>query len=286
MSSPNYPDDTSRPAGSLAVGLFREKQLQTADDAKEAMSGGVLGAALISEEVLKLNVKDPIEERPTFTQTPVNIALWAGMDPKEHATVPRSQLIHGTAARTSTGTDTGSRQLNVIPDYQPSGNNTDWAEIGFIRVQRDADLRYVGFMTGDSQTFAGISGAYLGVYSVNTTTGLLTRLTNTLAATNIKSLITDTNTETRFDMGLTIEASQDDVFAVVLLQDTTAIQTAASLMCVRITELNRYDSGAYPRRPYAYAGPSPMSSLPSTISAANQHWDSSTKLPFFYLREA
>ncbi|RBO82058.1 hypothetical protein [Nocardia puris] len=286
MTTPNLPGEDP-PEGSLGVGLFRDLQEMEVEEMKSIMSGGVLGAFEHTQEKLHDEYNVPISERPTFTQTPINTAMWTTMDPREHATVPRSQLIHGTASQTgsSSSSSTHVHNLNRIPDYQPAGNNADWAEIGFIRIQRDADLRYVGFMTGDSATFLGINAAYLGVYSVNQDTGLLTLLTPTLAAMDIQDLVTDQNTETRFDLGITIEASQDEVYAVALLQDTTAIQTAASLMCVRITDLNRYDSGKYPRRPYCYAGPSPLSALPSTISAANQHWDSSTKLPFFYLRE-
>lgn len=286
MSAPNGESPSS--TGTLAVGLFAARQAATVDDAKAAMSGGVMGAFEHTQTTLHDEYNTPLTERPTFTQVPVNTALWTAMDPKEHPTVARSQLINGTASGTASGgagDNSHSHNLSRIPDYQPSGNNTDWGEVGFIRIQRNASLRYVGFMTGDSATMLDINGAYLGVYSVNTSTGLMTRVTPALAATNIKSLVTDPNTETRFDMGVTITAAQDDVFAVVLLQDTSFIQTAASLMCVRITDLNRYDSAAYPRRPYCYVGPSPMSSLPATISASNQHWDSSTKLPFFYLRE-
>ncbi|MBF6291790.1 hypothetical protein IU454_07920 [Nocardia farcinica] len=287
MTTPNYPG-SPRPPGTLGPGLFRPLQQKTVDDAKAAMSGGVMGAFEHTQETLHDEYNLPLSTKPSFKQVPVNSALWTTMDPREHATVPRTQLIHGTASGTASGgsgDNAHSHNLNRIPDYQPAGNGADWAEIGFIRVQRDADLRYVGFMTGDSQTFFGINAAYLGVYSVDTETGLLTLLTPTLAATNIKSLVTDVNTETRFDMGLTIEAEQDQVFAVALLQDTSSIQTAASLMCVRITDLNRFEGTKYPRRPYCYAGPSPLSALPQTITAADQHWDSSTKLPFFYLRE-
>ncbi|CRY84397.1 hypothetical protein IU443_29310 [Nocardia farcinica] len=284
MTAPNQPT----PDGSIELGAFRALQTATPEDVQASLKAGAKLSFTKAQGDHKSEVLTPISERPKFTQTPVNSALWTTMDPREHATVPRTQLIHGTASGTASGgsgDSSHSHNLNRIPDYQPAGNNADWAEIGFIRVQRDADLRYVGFMTGDAQTFFGINAAYLGVYSVDTETGLLTLLTPTLAATNIKSLVTDINTETRFDMGLTIEAEQDQVFAVALLQDTSSIQTAASLMCVRITDLNRFEGTKYPRRPYCYAGPSPLSALPQTITAANQHWDSSTKLPFFYLRE-
>lgn len=287
MTTPNLPDDDP-PASALGPGLFRDLQIMTVEDMQGEMSGGVLGAFGHLQGELHENYNTPISERPTSVQIPMNSAMWTTMDPREHATVPRSQLIHGTASGTASGGSgdgSHSHNLSRIPDYQPAGNNSDWAEIGFIRIQRDADLRYVGFMTGDSQTFLGINAAYLGVYSVNQDTGLLTNLAPALSSMNIKSLVTDINTETRFDMGVTIEANQDDVFAVALLQDTSSVQTAASLMCVRITDLNRYEGTKYPRRPYCYAGPSPMSALPSTITASNLHWDSSTKLPFFYLRE-
>ena len=94
--------------------------------------------------------------------------------------------LASTAAGTSSGGSSGggshSHGLGQIPDYQPAGQGNNYVEIAFIKATKTRSYSQVGFITGDSQTFAGIQNAYIGVYLVNPTTGNLT-LCNTSSAT-------------------------------------------------------------------------------------------------------
>ncbi|MBF6133521.1 hypothetical protein IU501_10970 [Nocardia otitidiscaviarum] len=284
MTTPNLPGEDP-PAGSLGVGLFRTLQDKSVEDAKSVMSGGILGAFEHTQDTLHDEYNQPISEKPGVQEIPMNSVLWQTMDPREHSTFPRAQLMGGAAAGTASGgsgDNSHSHSLNRVPDYQPSGNGSDYLEIGFIRIPKDCTLYQAGFITGDSQTFLDVAGAYLGVFRMDPVTGDLTLLNTDSATLNIKSSITNTNTEHRFTLGLDIEALQDEIYAVGVLQDTTLIQTAASIMCTRMTDLYRSET-AYPRKNYAYAGT--YASIPATIAESSLRYDSSTKLPFFYLRE-
>jgi len=285
VTAPNQPT----PDGAIPVGGFRSFQLMTENDAKSAMKGGVLGSFGNAQNTHNDQVKTPIGERPKFTQTPINMSLWGTMNPKEHSTVPRSLLISGTASGTATGgsgDNSHSHSLNRIPDYQPDGNNIDEGECGFIRLTRDAKLKYVGLATGDSNNWFGIQAAFIGVYSVNQDTGLLTLLTPTLAASDIKGQILTSNTEFAFDMGVTIDGKQDDVYAVITLQDTTLVQTTGALMCARVTKTGRWNGNQHPPFQYCYTDVTSGDRLPSSIPAANQYWNNNPMtVPFYFLRE-
>lgn len=226
-----------------------------------------------------------INSKAALTAVPIDSPLWHSMSRDEETTFPRSTLNFGAASSTSSGGSTTANAhthgLGQVPDYQPSGNNTDYLEIGFIRISVDASTSKIGFITGNNNTFAGITGAYVGFFS-QASNGNLTLLNPTTAATNIKSSITQQNTEFVFDLGLTIDMLQGEVYAIGILQDTSVIQTAASLMRTTQTNLNRASSGEFPRKGYAYAGT--YSSMPSSITEANLHYDASTKIPFYFIQ--
>lgn len=277
--------DGGSPPGSMAVGLFRALQTKSVDDMKATMSGGIMGAYDHIEDNTQGEIIDPIGERPTFTQTPIDMAMWGTMNPKEHSSIPRSQLINGTASSTASGGSSGSahsHNLNRTPDYQPDGNE---GETAFIRMTRSARLRYVGFCTGDANEFLGITRAHLGVYRVNQTTGLMTQATPTLAATDIKAQIVTDLTEFVWDMGVTLEVEQNEVLAITMLQVTSGLQTPGAIMCARIKKTGRWNGTRYPLFQYCWTDPS-GGHLPSTIPAANQHWNNDPMtVPFCFLRE-
>ncbi|WP_330253155.1 hypothetical protein OG874_00620 [Nocardia sp. NBC_00565] len=280
--------DGGSPPGALGVGLFHALQTKTVDDAKAAMSGGIVGAVTGAEEQLDDEVKTPLAGKPDVEEIPINSAIWHSMNQKEQATFPRASLVKVVNSTTGSSSGTGSHSHSVsqyatIPDYQPSGNGNDFLEIGFIRVTKDCQFSHAGFITGDSATFAGITGAYLGVFRMNASTGALTLLNTATATSNLKASITTQNTEHIFNLGVTVTASQDEVYAVGVLQDTSAFQSAASLMCTRITDISRDTGGLFPRKQYCYSGT--YAAIPSSIAEASLNYSASTKLPFYYLRE-
>ncbi|WP_040814653.1 hypothetical protein [Nocardia concava] len=276
------------PPGSLGVGLFRAMQMKTVDEAKATMSGGIMSAFEGLQDTAHDEYNTPISERPKIVDVPINSTLWTSMDPKEQATFARSQLTNGAASSTSTGgSSTASphvHNMSQIPQYVPAGSGFNGLEIGFIRITKDCKLDMAGFCSGGSLTWLGINAAYLGVYRMNPANGNLTLLAPAAAAIDIKSNITATNTEHRFSLGVTIDAHQDEVYAVATLQVTGFGQNCASLLATTITDMNRANSSLYPRKNYAYANS--YSSMPATIAESDLHWDHSTKLPFYYLRAA
>ncbi len=225
-----------------------------------------------------------INSKASLTAVPINSPLWHSMTRNEESTFPRSTLNFGAASGTAgggSGDSTHTHSLNRVPDYQPSGNNADYLEIGFIRISVDSSTSQVGFITGDSNTFAGITGAYLGFFRQESN-GSLTRL-NGNHTSNFKSSITQQNTEFVFDLDVTVDMLQGEVYAIGLIQDTSIIQTAASLMRTTQTDLNRATSGQYPRKGYAYAGPYNTGLIPGTIAETSLGYDSSTKIPFYFI---
>lgn len=280
--------DGASPAGSLAVGLFHALQTKTVDEAKAAMSGGIMGAVDDAEAQLDDEVKTPLAGKPDIEEVPIDSTMWQTMNPREQSTFPRSQIVQlvntstgsggsGTAAHTHTVS-----QFAKIPDYQPSGNGTDFLEIGYIRISKNCSFTHAGFITGDSATFAGVGGAYLGVFKMETS-GNLTLLNTSTATLNLQSSITTQNTEHIFNLGITHAALQNEVYAVGILQDTNAFQSAASMLAIRISDLTRDASSVYPRKAYCYAGT--YASIPSSITESSLNYTASTKLPFFYVRE-
>lgn len=222
------------------------------------------------------------DSKPGITQIPISSTLWGSINNDEDSTFPRSQLTFGAASSTASASgDSHSHSLNSIPQYQPSGNGGDTLEIAYIRCTRDRTYTTAGFITGGSATFAGITGAYIGVFKVNTSTGALTLLNTTSAAIDVSTSITTQNTEQRFALGMTITAHQNDVYAVGVLQVTSIFQTCASVLKTTLTDIAPPVT-QYPRKNYCYAGS--YTSIPSTIAESSLNYGSSTKLPFYVLR--
>lgn len=278
--------DGGSPPGSLAVGLFSGLQNKSVEEMKATMSGGVMGAFEHVQGTAHDEYNTPISERPTFTQTPIDMAMWGTMNPKEHSSVPRSQLINGTASGTSSGgsgDSLHSHDLRRTPDYQPDGNE---GEMAYIRMTRDARLRYVGFCTGDAQELLGIERAHLGVYRVDQDTGLNTLVTPALAAMDIKSQAVTDLTEFVWDMGVTLEVVQNEVIGVDMAQIVSGFQTPGAIMCARIKKTGRWNGTKYPLFQYCWTDLGAGNTLPPTIPAANQHWNNDPMtVPFVFLRE-
>lgn len=283
MSSP----DGESPAGSLGVGLFHALQAKSVEDAKLAMAGGIVGAVDEAHETVGDEIHGPIGERPTFTQTHIDFSMWGTMNPKEHPSVPRSSLLNGAAASTNSASGSGSHShiLGQTPQYKPDPGE---GECGFIRMVRDAQLRYVGFCVGnDGLLPTSIANSHIGVYKCNVSTGALTLMTPALAALDIKAQVSTELTEFVFDFGVTIPAAQNDIFGVVMVQNVTGLQTPGAIMGVRVRKTGRWNGSLYPYFPYCWTDLASGGVLPSTIPAANQHWNNDPMtIPFVFLREA
>ncbi|MFN8054359.1 hypothetical protein [Gordonia sp. (in: high G+C Gram-positive bacteria)] len=251
------------------------------DDIEGALANWLAGVSSVADTAMVT-----ANGKPSMEQIPMISSLWMSINDDEDSTFPRANLSNGAAAGTSSGGSSGggshSHGLGQIPDYQPAGQGNNYVEIAFIKATKTRSYSQVGFITGDSQTFAGIQNAYIGVYLVNPTTGNLTLCNTSSATTDIKSSITNTNTEQRFHLGVTINATQGQVFAIGLLQKTSILQTCASVVMTKITRIEP-PSTQYPRKNYCYTN-SNSGALPTSIAESNLNYSASTKLPFYVLR--
>lgn len=247
-------------------------------------TGGIFNLDALADSLNQTNTT--AESKPDVEDLAVFNPLSNGINLDEDTTFDRSQLSFGAASGTSSGGsgDTShSHTLGRIPDYQPAGGGSDMMEIAFIRARKTMTYTQVGFATGDSATMFDIQGAFLGVYSMNKTTGLLTLLTPALASADIKGSVTTANKEFRFPMGVTINAQQGDIFAVALCQKTGPLQNCASLLCSTATQITN-PNGEYPSKPYGYRDLSGVGGvLPATLNHSDINFGASTKLPFFVL---
>ncbi len=228
---------------------------------------------------------DKLEAKPDVSEIPIDSPAWRTMSPNEESTFPRASLSFGAASATNSGgsSQAGSHThgLGRVPDYQPQGNGTNWGEIGFIRIEKDGWIDGAGLITGDSATFASIGAAYVGVYKQDAN-GDLINMNPATVGTDRKSSLTSANTESVFGVGTTLEVHQGEWWAVVVLQVTSIVQTAGSLMRTTLTTMNRASATSYPQHQYAYAGT--YSTLPESIPRTAIDYDQSNKVPFFYLR--
>lgn len=263
-----------------AINQFIADLLSMLDNA----TGGIFDLDALADSLNSTN--NTAESKPDIEDLAVFNPLSNGINLDEDTTFDRSQLSFGSASGTSgggSGDSTHSHSLGRIPDYQPAGGGADMMEIAFIRARKTRTYTQVGFATGDAATMFDIEGAFLGVYSMNPTTGLLTLLTPALATSNIKGSVTTANKEFRFPMGVTINAQQGQIFAVALCQKTGILQNCASLLCSTATQITN-PNGEFPAKPYGYRDLSGVGGvLPATLEHADINFGSSTKLPFFVL---
>lgn len=226
--------------------------------------------------------------KPDITAIPINALSTATVN-TEDTTFTRAQLMAGASSSSgSGGSSTASahtHSMDQIPQYKPAGNGSAMGEIGFIRTRVNKVYNYVGFATGGSATFAGISSAHIGVYSMNPTTGDLTLITPLLATVDLRSTITTANKEFHVSLGSeAITAAQGDIYAVMVCQGTSVIQTCANMLCSTLSDVAKAGSGVLPTKQYGYRDLSSVSGvLPSTLIAGNINYSASTKLPFYIL---
>jgi hypothetical protein len=182
------------------------------------------------------------------------------------ATASHSHTVSGNTGPAGTDFHTHSVSLTTtsvstaVPDYKPAGNGANLTELGFLRCSKDRTYTKMTFITGDSWTALGVTNFYLGVYSLNTSTGGITLVSST---GDIKGSVSSRNTEYTFALGTPVVATKDSVFACGTLQRTSAIQTCNSLCRLVFWPISA-PSGVFPATLYAYAPGS--TTLPSSVA--------------------
>lgn len=166
---------------------------------------------------------------------------------------------HGNGTLDAANTSVGPG----VPDYQPAGNTANKTELGYLKCSRDRTYTKMTFNTGNSWTALGVTAFYLGVYSVNLSTGALTLVSST---GDIKASVSSTNTEYTFTLGSSISATKGNVYACGTLQVTSAVQTCNSLCRLSFWPLSG-PAGVYPSSLYAYTA--------SSTTLASSHTDAS-----------
>jgi hypothetical protein len=181
----------------------------------------------------------------------------AAGDPHTHGagTLSNASNTHNHSAGTLAGS------LGV-PDYKPAGNGANLTELGFLKCSKDRTYTQMTFITGDAVTALGVNAFYLGVYSMNLSSGALTLVSST---GNIRSSVSNTNTEYTFNLGTAVNATKGQVYACGTLQVTSVIQTCNSLCRLSFWPIS--GPGSFPTTLYAYAPAS--STLLSSISNAS-----------------
>lgn len=226
--------------------------------------------------------------KPSITDIALTAnSLWTSINVNEDTTFPRTLLSYGSASSVASGgggTSAHSHGLSTPPQYQPPGNGSSTLEIAYVRSAKSRAYTQIGFITGTALTALGLSGWFVGLYSVNTTTGNLTLVNTVSASTDWSGTVTATSTEYRVSMGQTISANQNDVWAIVTLQYTNALQTCASLMCTTMNNINP-PTTQFPRKNFCRDHASSFSSLPSSIVESNLDYGALTIVPFYALRE-
>ncbi|MBF6063272.1 hypothetical protein IU500_17455 [Nocardia terpenica] len=196
MTTPNKPI----PDGSWTVGAFRRFQDQSPEDAKAAIRSGVIGAFTNAQNVHHREVRQPIQQRPTYDEVPTDIPLWVNLTSTDDTTFPLALLAREPDK---------NGVLNEAPFYQPS---TGALELGMIRCLRDREYRQVGTIIGPAG-WSLIHDAHLAVYTVDQTTGNLTLYWE---SGDIKAQLNAASTQYRFDIP-PLHARQGDIYAVGFL---------------------------------------------------------------------
>ncbi|WP_054812117.1 hypothetical protein [Nocardia arizonensis] len=191
--------------------------------------------------------------------------LWQTFTRNADATFPRIMLQPELNNSTGTGGGSGgshshSMSDNQPPDYTPAGHGANLMELGYLECTKDRRYLRGTFGTGNSVTLAGITALYLCAYLQDPTSGDL----DLMAATgNITMSVGDTNTEYTFDFPAALDALKSDIWAVGVLQVTSALQTCKSILRKRVWSMNA-PAGFKPDALYGYAGP--YTSPPSSIA--------------------
>lgn len=92
------------------------------DKATAFMTGGVKKSYADARSAMKQNVDDPLSDKPSLSQVPINSPMWQSLGVNEDTTFPRSQLTFGAASSTSTGggnSGSHSHSLRQVPTTSP-----------------------------------------------------------------------------------------------------------------------------------------------------------------------
>lgn len=201
---------------------------------------------------------------------PTRQGLWSTYARDADPSFPRILLVP-KAERTGSGGSGDSAHTHSIvyddpPDYQPDGNGANLTGLTFIECSKDRSYSRVTFGTGNSVTALGLTAMYAMAYLMDTNGDL--HLQGTTG--DIKSTIASTNREYTLDLPAFYEALKAEVWAVGLLQVTSAVQTCKSILALR-----QWPTTAPPgQRPAALYATSPASTTPlSTIAYSSLTFD-------------
>lgn len=242
-----------------------------------ARAGLVDMAGVVADTATALSTAN---SKPDITAIPIDQLSNSALE-LEDLSIGRGFMTYGAATRTSTGTSTGSRDLNVIPDYQPAGGGNDFLELTAVRARIDRHYTYVIFGTGNSNTFAGITAAYLSVFHMSPSTGDITNITPGLSTYDIRFLITTQNKEFHVPLGVEeFDALQGEIFYIGLIQVTGIGQNCASLLASTATLVTN-PGGQFPTTTYAYNDRTGSGTkMPLTLAESALNTSSSRKTPF------
>ncbi|WP_067839642.1 hypothetical protein [Nocardia lijiangensis] len=229
MTTPDKPI----PDGSWNLGAFRRYQQQSPEDAKAAIRSGVIGAYTGAQNIHKREVRQPIQQRPTYTEMPTDIPLWVNLTATDDTTFPLALLAR---------TPDGNGNLSQPPFYGPA---TGAIEIGMIRTLRDREYRQVGLIIGPAG-WSRITNAYVTVYRFDETTGDLSLYWD---SGDIHTVLTNASTQYRFDIP-PIQAHQGQIHGVGFLSNYFGI--GYKLATVPRWVINQ-PGGTQPRQPYYWS---------------------------------
>ncbi|WP_327139340.1 hypothetical protein [Nocardia sp. NBC_01327] len=214
-------------------------------------------------------VQNQVNNRPTYTESPLNIPLWVNINSDDDPTFPLSQLVNWTDV-----TSSSSSVEDAAPIYTPA---TDVLELGFIRATRDRTYSTVGLITGTGAWGNAPNMFWVYVYRMDPSTGNLTRL---WTSGDVEAAITFQGTQFRLSMP-TLQVHQGDVFAVGIQQNAPSIGTACRPLACLYQAVTDQPPGVYPRNIYQYYNattsyPAPVNIAQSTLTDGN--W-----IPWFVL---
>ncbi|MEV6321362.1 hypothetical protein AB0M45_09220 [Nocardia sp. NPDC051787] len=229
MTTPNRPT----PDASWDLGAFRRFQDQSPEDAKAAIRSGVIGAFTGAQNVHRREVRQPIQQRPTYDEIPTDIPLWANLTATDDTTFPLALLARQPD---------GNGVLSEPPFYQPA---TGSIEIGMIRATRDREYKQVGLIIGPAG-WSYVNNAYVAIYSLDQYTGDLTLVWH---SGDIRPVLTAASTQYRFDIP-TLQARQGDIYGVGFHANYIGI--GYKLATVARWVINQ-PGGTEPRHPYYWS---------------------------------
>lgn len=211
--------------------------------------------------------------KANYSDIPTDVPLWQNINPSDDSVFPMSGLVFWTTG----DNDGGSYRETRNPVFSTSSGDMD---LGYIRSTRDREYTQIGFMTAKGAIIgAGPLEAWLHLYKMDLTTGLLTLLWN---SGNIKSAIQSAGSGKmlRFAMPQ-VHADQGDVFAVGLVQRANALNPSYAIYGATMPYTEQ-PAGVHPRGLSSRATVGTTFPSASTIASASQVW-TNENTPWFVL---